>query len=164
MSVSAPTRRSPRRARRPLRSARSVAPLPHTRRSSEAAAAADPLAPWVRAQVLNLRRHAAALGPFRRAEFEAGRATVSEGHVQATNELIASLRRELLAMSDQVAHAARDAQASGSTPDLQRVLVLKERAHHWVRAIERIWDFYFELFTQRQSQFGPWLLSCDRIA
>ena len=35
---------------------------------------------------------------------------------------------------------------------------------HWVRAIERIWDFYFELFGQRQSQFADWLLSCDRIA
>src|SRR5262249_31776205 len=40
----------------------------------------------------------------------------------------------------------------------------KQRAHDWVRAIERIWDFYFELFGQRQSVFGEWLLSCDRIA
>ena len=164
MSVSAPTRRNRTRARRPLGSPRSAAPLRRTGRPADAVAGADPLAPWINAQVLNLRRHAAALGPFRRAEFEAGRATVSEGHVQATNALISSLRRELLAMSDQVARAARDAQASRSTPELQRMLVLKERAHHWVRAIERVWDFYFELFTQRQSQFGPWLLACDRIA
>jgi hypothetical protein len=40
----------------------------------------------------------------------------------------------------------------------------KEQAHDWVRAIERIWDFYFELFGQRQSRFGEWLLGCDRIA
>ena len=33
-----------------------------------------------------------------------------------------------------------------------------------VQAIERVWDFYFELFGQRQSQFGDWLLGCDRIA
>src|SRR5262249_16228562 len=26
------------------------------------------------------------------------------------------------------------------------------------------WDFYFELFGQRQSQFADWLVSCDRIA
>jgi hypothetical protein len=49
-------------------------------------------------------------------------------------------------------------------PNLQRMLAHKERAHNWVRAIERIWDFYFELFGQRQSQFGDWLLSCDRVA
>jgi hypothetical protein len=37
--------------------------------------------------------------------------------------------------------------------------------HNWVRAIERIWDFYFELFGQRHSQpYADWLLSCDRIA
>ena len=40
----------------------------------------------------------------------------------------------------------------------------KERAHNWVRRIERVWDFYFELFGQRQSQFADWLVSCDRIA
>jgi hypothetical protein len=33
-----------------------------------------------------------------------------------------------------------------------------------VRSVERIWDFYFELFGQRQSRFADWLLSCDRIA
>jgi hypothetical protein len=33
-----------------------------------------------------------------------------------------------------------------------------------VRAIEKIWDFYFELFGQRQSRYADWLLSCDRIA
>jgi hypothetical protein len=124
----------------------------------------DVLGQWIRAQSVNVRRHAAALGPFRRAEFEAGRATVSEGHVKATNQLISRLRAELLALTDGVARAARDAQGSRSTPDLQRVLELKEAAHFWVRAIEQVWDFYFELFTQRQTQFGPWLLACDRIA
>ena len=44
------------------------------------------------------------------------------------------------------------------------LVTAKERAHDWVRAIERIWDFYFELFGQRQSMFADWLLSCDRIA
>jgi hypothetical protein len=29
---------------------------------------------------------------------------------------------------------------------------------------EQIWDFYLELFGQRQSRFGEWLVSCDRIA
>jgi len=40
----------------------------------------------------------------------------------------------------------------------------KERAHRLVQATERIWDFYFELFGQRQGKYGNWLLSCDRIA
>jgi hypothetical protein len=122
------------------------------------------LSPWIRAQAVNVRRHAAALGPFRREEFEAGPATVTEGHVQATNELVEALWRGLMAATDQVTQAARRAQRERSTASLQHMLVLKERAHEWVRATERVWDFYFELFTQRQSQFGPWLLACDRIA
>jgi hypothetical protein len=44
------------------------------------------------------------------------------------------------------------------------MLRYKERAHDWVRAVERVWDFYFELFGQRQSRVGEWLLGCDRIA
>jgi hypothetical protein len=139
------------------------AAAPRTRAAAAPAGPRDLVAPWLRAQVVNVRRHAGALGPFRRAEFEAGRATVSEGHVQATNALMASLRRELLAGTDRIARAAADAERSRSTADLQRVLVAKDQAHRWVRAIERVWDFYFELFTQRQSQFGPWLLACDRI-
>jgi hypothetical protein len=33
-----------------------------------------------------------------------------------------------------------------------------------VRAVERVWDFYFELFGQRQSEVATWLLAADRIA
>ena len=44
------------------------------------------------------------------------------------------------------------------------MVIAKERAHDWVRAVERVWDFYFELFGQRQSEFAPWLLAADRIA
>src|SRR5271154_4924139 len=40
----------------------------------------------------------------------------------------------------------------------------KDHAHHWVQGIERIWDFYFELFGQRQGLYADWLLSCDRVA
>ena len=41
----------------------------------------------------------------------------------------------------------------------------KHRAHDWVRRLEKIWDFYLELFGQRQqSPYGAWLLSADRIA
>jgi hypothetical protein len=44
------------------------------------------------------------------------------------------------------------------------MLIAKEQAHDQVRAVERVWDFYFELFGQRQSQVAGWLLAADRIA
>ncbi len=121
-------------------------------------------APWIRSQGISVTRHAAALRPFRAGEFGSGPAAPSEGHMQAVNELLVRLRQELLAVSEQVNARASAAVSQPTTARLQALVVAKERAHDWVRAIERIWDFYFELFGQRQSMFADWLLSCDRIA
>lgn len=122
------------------------------------------LTPWLRAQSINVTRHAAALRPFRRGEFGITSAAPTEGHLQAVNRLMETLRTELLSASGRVTDATRAAIGLPSTRNLQTLLRLKEHAHNWVRNVERIWDFYFELFGQRQSQFGDWLLSCDRIA
>ncbi len=122
------------------------------------------LRPWLRAQAINVTRHAAALRPFRRGEFGTTAAAPTEAHVQGANHLISSLRRRLLVMTKNV---STHVDAAIRTPDstrLQRVVRHKHNAHAWVQAIERIWDFYFELFGQRQTQFADWLLSCDRIA
>ena len=122
------------------------------------------LIPWLRAQSVNVNRHAAALRPFRRAEFGTAAAIPSEGHIQAVNELLSMLRRELLKHTKEVTHLAEAATNEPTSSNLQQVLTHKAHAHSWVTRIERIWDFYFELFGQRQSQFADWLLSCDRIA
>jgi hypothetical protein len=123
------------------------------------------LLPWLRAQSINVTRHAAALRPFRREEFGTGDASPSEGHIQAANALIKSLRDELLKHTKEVTSGVEAASREPTTSRLQEVLTHKEHVHNWVQAIERIWDFYFELFGQRQSQpYADWLLSCDRIA
>jgi len=122
------------------------------------------LRPWLRAQAINVTRHAAALRPFRRTEFGGGPEAPTEGHLRAANELISTLRRDLFRVTRRTTAAVTAALAQPDTPRLQKMVGDKERAHDWVRAIERIWDFYFELFGQRQSRFGTWLLACDRIA
>jgi hypothetical protein len=122
------------------------------------------LRPWLHAQSINVTRHAAALRPFRREEFGIGAAVPSEGHIQAVNALIGSLRRGLLKMSGQVTTAAAAGDAEPTTARLSELMRRKDRAQHWVQGIEKIWDFYFELFGQRQSKYADWLLSCDRIA
>jgi hypothetical protein len=122
------------------------------------------LRPWLRAQSLNVVRHAAALRPFRRGEFGDGPESPTEAHLKAANDLISTLRRDLFKATRKVQGAIEGALAETATPRLQEAVLHKERAHDRVRATEQIWDFYFELFGQRQSRFGTWLLSCDRIA
>ena len=128
------------------------------------AGAAPVLLPWLRAQSINVTRHAAALRPFNREEFGTGAAAPSEGHIQVVNQLITKLRRGLLKMSGKVHDSIDAAIETPSSPKLQHVVASKDKAHRWVQGIEKIWDFYFELFGQRQGKYGNWLLSCDRIA
>src|SRR3982751_1315480 len=106
--------------------------------SAAAAPAADVLQPWLRAQAINVTRHAAALRPFRGGEFGRDDAARSEGHLQAVNALITSLREGLLAMTRSVGVAARIAAGEPTAAHLQATMVRKARAHDWVRGIEKI--------------------------
>ena len=134
------------------------------RRAARSAGKPGVLLPWLRAQSVNVTRHAAALRPFKREEFGGGPAAPSEGHIQAVNALMGSLRTGLFALSAKVIRASQAASAQPSSARLSELVSRKDHAHRWVQAIERIWDFYFELFGQRQGKYGEWLLSCDRIA
>lgn len=135
------------------------------RHARPAGAGNSVLVPWLRAQSINVTRHAAALRPFRREEFGTGAAAPSEGQIQAVNLLISSLRQQLIKISSHVTKAIGAAKEEPVSAGLQRAVIRKDRAHKWVQGIEKIWDFYFELFGQRQSlPYGDWLLSCDRIA
>ncbi|HTB15584.1 MAG TPA: hypothetical protein VK752_28635 [Bryobacteraceae bacterium] len=123
------------------------------------------LVPWLRAQSINVVRHSAALRPFKREEFGTSGATPSEGHIQAVNQLIVRLRNTLLRVSKTVTKKIDAAIEEPTAEQLRAVLTRKDRSHRWVQGIEKIWDFYFELFGQRQSMpYANWLLSCDRIA
>jgi hypothetical protein len=116
--------------------------------------APEVLGPWLRAQSINVARHATALRPFQKSEFGAGPA----------NQLITGMRRRLLNHARRVTRSAGAAIEQPNAAQLQQVVTTKERAHNSVLGVERVWDFYFELFGQRQSRYANWLLSCDRIA
>jgi hypothetical protein len=122
------------------------------------------LDPWLRVQALNLQRHAGALRPFQSGEFGTDPASPSDAHLDAVNRLINGLRSQLRQVVAQVNRSAASAIAMPEIASLQGLVSRKEWGHQWVQAIEQIWDFYFELFGQRQTQFGSWLLACDRIA
>lgn len=118
---------------------------------------------YLSGQALNVRRHLDALRDFRRDEFGAQPARPSEGHVEAVNALLATLRRPLATSVERLERASDAAQARPTQTRLSLAMELKSQAHDLVRATERVWDFYFELFGQRQSAFGDWLDACDRI-
>jgi hypothetical protein len=124
------------------------------RRQKASSGAAPVLLPWLRAQSINVTRHAAALRPFKREEFANGAAAPSEGHIQVVNQLITKLRHGLLQMSEKVHDKIAEANEKPIPPRLQNVVASKDRAHRWVQGIEKIWDFYFELFGQRQGKYG----------
>jgi len=132
-------------------------------RSKAAGASTAVMGPWLRAQSINVTRHAAALRPFRADEFGTGAEAPTAGHVQAVNKLITGLRRGLLKMSGRVRKSAVTTIQEPTTHRLQELMRRKAHAHYWVRGIEKIWDFYFEVFGLRQTRYAKWLLSCDRI-
>jgi hypothetical protein len=122
------------------------------------------LGPWIQAQSLNLTRHTKALRDFTRKEFGSGPEAPTEGHVQAVNTLLTQLRRGLSRGAEHMTQLTSAALQNPTASRLTRLVTHKHLAHDWVKRIEKIWDFYFELFGQRQSPFGLWLLSTDRIA
>src|ERR1700733_11159608 len=100
--------------------------LPETtmrvKRPPKAVAGAAPvLLPWLRAQSINVTRHAAALRPFKREEFGTGAAAPSEGHIQVVNQLITKLRHGLLKMSEKVHDSIARASDKPNSPGLQHV-------------------------------------------
>lgn len=119
---------------------------------------------WLKSQAINVTRHAAGLRPFTRDEFGDNAASPTEGHIRAVNHLITTLRASLLKMTAGVTRAASAAVLDPSPRKVTRLVTLKDQSHTVVQAIEKVWDFYFELFGQRQTRFADWLLSCDRIA
>ncbi|HEU5156620.1 MAG TPA: hypothetical protein VFU43_06450 [Streptosporangiaceae bacterium] len=155
-------RRAPRRVTQaPRRDAQAP------RRDAQAPSSADDaaaLTAWVAGQATNVDRHMRALRPFRWSEFGDPATGPSRAHLAAVNALMATLRRPLLSATREVRRAAGVAAERPTSDRLDELLHAKSRAHRWVRTTERVWQFYLELFNQRQGPFATWLVACDRIA
>jgi len=133
-------------------------------KSSPTSATQPVLGPWLRAQALNLGRHTVALRDFQRNEFGTGAEAPTEGHILAVNQLLTRLRLGLVKRARLMNRLVRSVLAGSRQDLLTSIVTHKHLSHAWVQRIERIWDFYLELFGQRQSSFGSWLLGADRIA
>lgn len=121
------------------------------------------LARWLRIQAVNVRRHAAALRPFRSGEFGTGPESPSEAHRLAANKLLHANQRRVLAQGDRVRRVGNEAIRRPTSARLARFVAEKQRAIRVVKEAEKVWEFYGELFQQRRSDMAPRLLAADRI-
>jgi hypothetical protein len=119
---------------------------------------------WLTIQGINLTRQAASLRPFTKDEFGTGPAAPGEAHIKAVNRLLDSLRVKLDEMVRWVGAAASTARREPTSERLRVLLERKQITSYRVLYVEGIWDFYFDLFVQRLSNFSERLLSVDRIA
>ena len=134
------------------------------RQRSLVQASPSALTRFVQIQPLNTHRHVLSIRPFRRNEFGEGPAAPSEAQIQAANRMVRRLRKRLIGQSNNLQNASRATNDQPSLDRFQEMLTAKEHAGHVVKYIEKIWSFFFTLFSQRQSQYADWLLAADRIA
>ncbi len=119
---------------------------------------------WLAIQSINVTRHAKSLRPFTKDEFGTGPASPSEAHIEATNRFIDHFRRQVIEMSRWVDAAAILARRQPTSHNIEILLKRKETVTKSVLYVEELWDFYFDLFVQRLSNFGEKLRATDRIA
>lgn len=139
-------------------------------RRQEPSSTATVVEKFVRAQAVNSLRDAASLRPFRHGDFGTHPAAPTPAHLEAANELIGRLRRPLLRLAHRLEpgigqQGEADAERLSATEaELQGVLHLRHTANSRAKLVESVWNYYLELFGQRQSRFAPQLLAMDRIA
>jgi hypothetical protein len=113
---------------------------------------------------VNAQRHADALRCFGKQEFGRGPHSPSPAHVDAVNRLLRQAGQALGRESRHLHQACTAAAAGGGDAACARMLQLKERHQMLAGDVEKLWEFYFNLFNQRRGPFAPLLSGMDRIA
>ncbi|NNF24433.1 MAG: hypothetical protein HKN63_06465 [Rhodobacteraceae bacterium] len=119
---------------------------------------------WIRAQVVNARRHLGRLTAFKREDYGTGLARPKEANVQAANALLNRERAKQMKLVRALGAAAQRAEGRLDTPALSRFARLKDKVALGTRQTEAIWHFYDDLFGQRRGALADQLAAMDRIA
>lgn len=140
-----------------------AAPSSDAERGGRPSAPASSLPYFAYRTAVNAARYLSGLRPFAAGEFGGGANAPSRAHLDAVNQMIRAAQRRQLGNERKLATLARDLPQAGDRGRAQ-LLMLKERGEEEARATEQIWEFYLNLFGQRQGPFGSWLGALDRIA
>ncbi|HEX2136902.1 MAG TPA: hypothetical protein VHG30_13525 [Microvirga sp.] len=119
---------------------------------------------WIRSQEVNAQRATQLLRDFAPGEFGTTAASPSSAHIHATNRLVGQLRAIVDRNAQELRAAAAAARADSRQSLLDRVTSLKDEGGGLVSQTEKIWNFYWEIFGQRQTLIALRLLAADRIA
>ena len=124
----------------------------------------DGLAAYLRGQAVANGRAALLLRPFADDEFGTGAAAPSTAHIAEVNTLLGRVRGVVDRNIRALAEATADAIADPDRRAIDRTSALKQQGGTLISATERIRQFYWEIFGQRQTRIAPQLLASDRIA
>lgn len=133
-------------------------------RPAPAPTGSDTLSRWLHAQAINGGRAALLIRPFRKHEFGGSAAAPSPAHLLAANALMARLRRLVVDTAVRQREASRAAIAEPDWPALARATRVKDEVGAAVSATEKVWQFYWDIFNQRQTVLAEKLLAADRVA
>ncbi|UYY57241.1 hypothetical protein [Sphingomonas sp. S2-65] len=112
---------------------------------------------------VNAARYISGLRPFQQDDFGKGPNTPSRAHLAAVNGLIAGSLARQGSEERQLAVRARDL-TTADDAGRAALLKLKELGETRARDTEQLWEFYLNLFGQRNGPFASWLGALDRIA
>lgn len=119
---------------------------------------------WVRAQVVNARRHLSRLTPFKREYYGTGMARPKEANIRAANALLKRERDKQARRVQTLGRAGLAAEQSLDQGSLSRFAASKDVVAFGTRQTEGIWHFYDSLFGQRKGALANELAAMDRIA
>ena len=146
----------------PTATAASGGPKPAT--ASPAQAGRSELRHYVRSQIVNARRHAAAVRNFDRAEFGEDATAPKEANIQAVNGLLRQVSEGQGQAIQQLEQNGAEALRQLDAASLGAFARAKDSAQTQTQLTEKVWMFYFNLFDQRTGPFRDQLLAMDRIA
>jgi len=116
---------------------------------------------WLRSHTANAARGVLLIRPFTAADAGGGAAAPSAAQLLAVNTLLARVRYVVAASARRLAAAASGPPTPARLAEVQR---LKAENGAIIADAERVWQFFWEILSQRQTFVAPMLLAADRIA
>ena len=140
------------------------APRPAVSRSPRTGRTGDALASYMRGQAVANKRALILLRPFTDQEFGSGSEAPATAQIAEVNTLLSRATRIVARRVERLEQLAEQAARTRDPSAIEQALRAKQESNALIAAVERIRQFYWEIFGQRMTRIAPQLLASDRIA